>query len=252
MSGAAFIDLNADVGEGSGSDAELVPLVTSVNIACGAHAGDPATMRRTVALALSHGVAIGAHPGFGDRVNFGRREVALEPGAAGALVVGQVAELVAIAAPLGARVGHVKLHGALYNMAARDGALAAEIAGALAGAMRAGGADWALVGPAGSKLLSAGRERGLRVRSEAFADRSYGSDGMLRPRSEAGSVIADAAAAVRQALRIASEGIVTASDGTEVPIAADTLCIHGDSPGAAEFARQIRAALAAAGIAVRC
>lgn len=251
MSGVAFMDLNADVGEGFGTDAELVPLVTSVNIACGAHAGDPETMRRTVALALGHGVAIGAHPGFADRANFGRREVVLGPGAAGALVVGQVAALQAIALPLGARVGHVKLHGALYNMAARDAGLAAEVAGALAEAMREGRNDWALVGPAGSMLLAAGRARGLRVRSEAFADRSYRRDGTLAPRSEAGSVIADAAAAARQALRIAAEGIVTASDGTEVPIDADTLCIHGDSPGAVEFARSIRAALAAAGIAVR-
>jgi UPF0271 protein len=245
------IDLNADVGEGAGSDADLVPLVTSVNIACGAHAGDPDTMRRTVELAIRHGVAIGAHPGFADRRNFGRAEVFLPPGSAGELVVAQAVLLQEIASALGARVGHVKLHGALYNMAARDTALAEEIAGALAAAMRASGAQWTLVALAGSKLIGAGRAAGLRVKGEAFADRAYRPDGTLAPRSEPGSVVADPAAAVRQALAIASEGIVTARDGSLVPVEADTLCIHGDGPGAAELARSIRGGLAAAGIRVR-
>lgn len=244
------IDLNADVGEGAECDAELVPLVSSVNIACGAHAGDLTTMERAVALAVSAGAAIGAHPGFADRGNFGRAEISLPPGAAGELVVDQVALLGGIAARFGARVGHVKLHGALYNMAARDGALAAEIAGALAQAMRESGATWTLVGLAGSRLLGAGRAAGLRVKAEAFADRAYRPDGTLVPRNEPGSLVADPAAAVRQALRIASGGKVTARDGTEFAIEADTLCIHGDTPGAVEFARSVRAALAAAGIEV--
>jgi UPF0271 protein len=244
------IDLNADVGEGAGTDAELVPLVSSVNIACGAHAGDLGIMRRAVELAIRSGAAIGAHPGFADRANFGRIDISLPPGAAGELVVDQVVLLEGVATSLGARVGHVKLHGALYNMAARDGALAGEIAGALAQAMRGSGAKWTLVGLAGSKLIAAGRAAGLRVKGEAFADRAYRPDGTLVPRSEAGSLITDPDAAVRQALIIASEGKATAQDGSEVRIEADTLCIHGDSPGATEFARRIRAALAAAGIGV--
>jgi UPF0271 protein len=244
------IDLNADVGEGAGYDAELVPLVSSVNIACGAHAGDVATMSRTVELAMKSGAAIGAHPGFADRANFGRVDICLPRGAAGELVVAQVALLEGIASALGARVGHVKLHGALYNMAARDGELAAEIAGALASAMRGSGAQWTLVGLAGSRLIAAGRAAGLRVKGEAFADRAYRSNGTLVPRSEPGSLIEDPAAAVRQALSIASEGKVTAQDASEVRIEADTLCIHGDNPGAPEFARRIRAGLAAAGIEV--
>jgi UPF0271 protein len=246
MSRRGPIDLNADVGEGFGTDAELIALVSSVNIACGAHAGDPQTMRRTIECALRHKVAIGAHPGFADRENFGRKEIALAPGEAGKLVVEQLAALQGIAAEVGARVGHVKLHGALYNMASRDGALAAEVADAL----RKSGADCMLVCLSGSRLVSAARAMGLRVAQEAFADRLYLSDGSLAPRSEKGSVISDEAAAVRQAVGIASEGKVTAADGTEVPVKADTLCIHGDNPGAVFFATRIRAGLAAAGIPV--
>jgi 5-oxoprolinase (ATP-hydrolysing) subunit A len=246
MSREGAIDLNADVGEGMESDADLVPLVSSVNIACGAHAGDPETMRRTIELALRHGAAIGAHPGFMDRENFGRREIILPPGEAGRLVMEQVATLQEVAATLGAGVGHVKLHGALYNMAARDEALALEIADALLKS----GAHWILVGLSGSRLVLAGRTVGLRVAEEAFADRLYRSDGSLTPRSQKGSVISDEAAAVGQAVRIASEGVVTASDGTVVPVVADTLCIHGDNPGAVKFAARIRAGLSAAGIPV--
>jgi UPF0271 protein len=241
------IDLNADVGEGVGSDADLVPLVSSVNIACGAHAGDRETMRRTVGLAIRHGAAIGAHPGFADRENFGRLEVSLSPGGARELVLRQVAILQEEAAGLGARVRHVKLHGALYNMASRDDAVAAEVAGAV-GAL---GGALVLVGLAGGRLLDAGRAGGLRVKAEAFADRAYMPDGTLAPRSVAGSVIADPETALRQALGIVLERRVTARDGSAVRVEADTLCIHGDSPGAAEFARRIRAGLAAAGVAVR-
>jgi UPF0271 protein len=244
------IDLNADVGEGAGYDAELVPLVSSVNIACGAHAGDVATMRRTVELAIATGRRSVRIRVSRTGANFGRVDICLPRGAAGELVVAQVALLEGIASALGARVGHVKLHGALYNMAARDGELAAEIAGALASAMRGSGAQWTLVGLAGSRLIAAGRAAGLRVKGEAFADRAYRSNGTLVPRSEPGSLIEDPAAAVRQALSIASEGKVTAQDASEVRIEADTLCIHGDNPGAPEFARRIRAGLAAAGIEV--
>jgi UPF0271 protein len=245
------IDLNADVGEGCGFDAELVPLVSSVNIACGAHAGDLDTMRLAVALALRHGAAIGAHPGFADREHFGRREIAVSPAGAAALVVEQARLLQKVAAGLGARVGHVKLHGALYNMAAADRSLATAVVEALAEANRQSGSQLALVALAGSELLAIGRARGLAVAGEAFADRSYRSGGKLAPRSEPGAVIADEDAAARQAVRIAREGVVQAADGTDVPVDADTICLHGDSPSAARFARRIRLELAAAGIAVR-
>ena len=252
MNRRGSIDLNADVGEGAGFDGELVPFVSSVNIACGAHAGDLGTMRAAVALALRHGAAIGAHPGFADREHFGRRELPVLPAEAAALVVGQARVLQGVAAGLGARVGHVKLHGALYNIAARDRAVAAAVADAISEAAREFGAPWKLVALAGGELLRAGWSRGLPVAGEAFADRAYARDGSLVARSEPGAVITDAGAAVEQALRIAGEGTVLALDGTAVPVEADTICIHGDSPGAAALARRIRGALESAGIAVRC
>jgi UPF0271 protein len=251
MRPARHIDLNADVGEGCGFDDELVPLVSTANIACGAHAGDEATMRDAVALALRHGVAIGAHPGFADREHFGRREIPIGPAEAAELVIGQARVLQRVAAEAGARVGHVKLHGALYNMVSRDRALASAVAEALAEDVQRFGQEWVLIALAGSILASVARERGLTVLGEAFADRSYRSDGSLAPRSEAGAVIKDAGAAAAQALRIATEGTVRAGDGTVVTIDAATLCIHGDSAGAAELARLIRGEFARAGIEVR-
>jgi UPF0271 protein len=245
----ASIDLNADIGEGCASDEELVPLVSSVNIACGAHAGDEGTMRRAIELAARHGAAIGAHPGFADREHFGRRELPIHPAAAAGLVVGQARMLRGIARGLGASVGHVKLHGALYNMAARDGALADAIVGAL---LADEGPILTLVALAGSLLAARGRERGLKVFGEGFADRTYRRDGSLSPRSEAGAMIADAARAAAQAIQIATTGTVTIADGAVVAIDADTLCIHGDGPSAVAFARRIRSELAAAAIAVRC
>ncbi len=251
MNPPASIDLNADVGEGFASEAQLVPLVSSVNIACGAHAGDLGTMRATVALALRHGAAIGAHPGFADRGHFGRRELPITPSEAAELVVGQTRLLVDAAAGLGARVGHVKLHGALYNMAARDKALARAVAEALAGESRRCGSRWVLFALAGSELVAAGRAAGLEVLGEAFADRAYRPDGTLVPRTEPGAVIADADDAARQAVGLAREGSVRAVGGAEVRVAAGTICIHGDSTGAVEFAFRVRRGLEAAGIAVR-
>jgi UPF0271 protein len=245
------IDLNADVGEGMASDAELMALVSSVNIACGAHAGDEATMRAAISLAQRNGVSIGAHPGFADRENFGRKELSIQPAAAAGLVIGQARLLSDIAANLGATVSHVKLHGALYNMAARDPVLANTIVDALAAESSERGQPWTLVALAGSVLLSVARERGLRVVGEAFADRTYRRDGMLTPRSEQGSLIEDAAAAARQAVHIARERTVTSRDGAEVPIDAETLCLHGDGPSAVAFAHRVRGGLQAAGIAVR-
>jgi UPF0271 protein len=245
------IDLNADVGEGSGFDAELVPLVSSVNIACGAHAGGLGTMRLTVALALRHGAAVGAHPGFADPEHFGRRELPVLPEEAAALVISQATLLQEVASGLGARVTHIKLHGALYNLASRNSAIAAAVVDAIARRGRESGSPWTLVALAGSQMVSIGRAQGLTVVGEAFADRTYGREGMLTPRSTPGAVITDEDAAVRQALRIATERTVVATDGMQIPVDADTICLHGDSPHAISFARRIRAELAAAGIEVR-
>jgi UPF0271 protein len=244
------IDLNADVGEGFSTDGDLVPLVSSVNIACGAHAGDETTMRQTVALAVKHGVAIGAHPGFADRENFGRRELSINPAAAAGLVLGQARILREIAEGMGARVGHVKLHGALYNMAARDAALATAIVTALAGEARVAGRDWTLVALAGCIMVSIAREHGLRVVGEAFADRSYQRDGTLTPRGQPGATLSDAERASRQAVQIAGEGFVAGPDGTEIRVDAETICLHGDGPSAVDFARRIRRDLEARGITV--
>ena len=236
------IDLNCDLGEGAGHDAELMPLITTANIACGAHAGDEATMRATVALAQRYGVAIGAHPGFADREHFGRRELPLSPAEVKILVAGQINALRALAP-----VRHVKPHGALYNMAARDAALAA----AVAGAVQAVDPALVLVGLAGSELLRAGRVLGLRVVSEVFADRTYQVDGTLTPRSRPDALILDEAAAVAQVLRMVCEGVVRARDGTDVPVEADTICLHGDGPHAVAFARRLNEELRRAGIAIK-
>ncbi len=250
MKRIASVDLNADVGEGCGADEELVPLVSSVNISCGAHAGDLATMRRALELALRSGAAIGAHPGFADREHFGRREIPVSAREAAALVVAQAQALRRVAGGFGARVGHVKLHGALYTMVSRDGALSRAVVAALVEDGAQSGEPWELFAMAGSALASVGREAGLRVLGEAFADRSYMRDGSLAPRSEPGGVIGDADAAARQALRIARDGLAPTIDGGEIPVNAQTICIHGDGPGAAVLARRIRHELAAAGIAV--
>lgn len=223
------VDLNCDLGEGSAHDAELMSLITSANIACGGHAGDPATMRATIELARQRGVAAGAHPGFEDKENFGRRELAMAPGEVRALVERQVAALRAIG-PL----AHVKPHGALYNLAARDATIAGEVAEAVV-AIDAGLVLFAL---RGSELVRAGRARGLRVAEEVFADRTYRSDGSLTPRSEPGALITDETQSVAQALRLAREG-------------ADTICLHGDGAHAVAFARRLNAELRAAGIALR-
>ncbi|HET9344709.1 MAG TPA: 5-oxoprolinase subunit PxpA [Candidatus Limnocylindrales bacterium] len=245
------IDLNADVGEGlgpwpMGDDATLIPLVTSVNVACGAHAGDPLTIERTVRLAASHGVAVGAHPGYPDLVGFGRRDLDMAPAELEASLVYQVGAVAAFAADAGAPLRHVKPHGALYNAASRDPDLAAVVARAVARVSR----SLVLVGLAGSALITAGRDAGLRTAEEAFADRAYEADGSLRSRLLEGAVHADPAVVAAQALSIVRDRVVTSHDGLAVAVRADTICIHGDSPGAASFARAIREALAAAGVTV--
>lgn len=241
------IDLNCDLGEGASQDEALMPLVTSANIACGAHAGDEATMRATVALARRHGVAVGAHPGFSDREYFGRRELALSPAEIVALVRMQVETLRMIARAEGVVLKHVKPHGALYNLAARDAAVADAIAEAVAGV---DGGLW-LYGLAGGELLKAGKARGLRVASEVFADRTYQADGSLTPRNRPDALIKNPADAAAQALRMIRERRVRATDGSDVSITADTVCLHGDGADAVEFARGLRAALAQADVTAR-
>ncbi len=241
------IDLNCDLGEGAGHDAELMPLITSSSIACGVHAGDHATMIETIDLAASAGVSIGAHPGLNDRPGMGRRDLPVSPATAADLVAVQVGELVQLAHLRGAKVTHVKPHGALYLRAARDYA----IADAIAKAVRSIDPGLALFGLAGGELLRAGRARGLRVAAEVFADRTYQPDGSLTPRGSADALISDEAEAVGQVLRIVQDGIIRATDGSELQIAADTICLHGDGPQALAFAWRLRAELAAAGIAVK-
>jgi UPF0271 protein len=241
------IDLNCDMGEGCGSDEEIMPYVSSVNIACGFHAGDPATMRKTVRLAVDHGVAIGVHPGLPDRENFGRRVITVTPQEVHDMVLQQAVALADIARAAGAAVTHLKPHGALYNMAAKDGA----IAQAIAEATRDFDSACILVGLAGSQLIRAGIAAGLTTASEAFADRTYQADGSLTPRDTPGALIHDAAVAAEQVLKMLTNASVTSLQGTEVPLLADTICIHGDSPGAAVFAKTIRERLLREGIEIK-
>jgi UPF0271 protein len=250
---AAAIDLNADVGESfgawtMGADEPLLACLTSVNIACGFHAGDPRVMDRTVELAARAGLAIGAHPGYWDLRGFGRRAIAADPAEVEADVLYQVGALAAFALAHDARLVHVKPHGALYNQAAQDAALARAIA---RGVARAGG-GLVLVGLAGSSAMRAAADaEGLRFAAEAFADRRYNADGTLLSRRLPGALIVDPEAAAAQALHIARDGRVVAADGREVAIEAQTLCLHGDTPGALANAQAVRGALDAAGIAVR-
>ncbi len=241
------IDLNADVGEGlDEADAAILPLVTSVNIACGGHAGDEATMRRTVALSLLHGTAIGAHPGYADREGFGRRETEMLPVALQASLEGQLAALRSVVRTVGGTIGHVKPHGALYNKAASD----RETAELVAGVVHAFDPAVVLVALADSELLRAGRAAGLTVAAEGFADRVYDADGKLRSRGEPGAVHDDPRRVAMQAVAIARDGRVPLGDGRWISVTAETLCLHGDAPNAVPNAMSVRAALAAAGIDV--
>jgi UPF0271 protein len=246
------IDLNCDLGESFGAftigeDAAILPLISSASIACGLHGGDPATMRRTVALCLRHGVAIGAHPGLPDLAGFGRREMALSTDEVYELCLYQIGALAAFCQAAGAPLHHVKPHGALYNMAARDAALAT----AVAQAVRDFRPDLMLYGLAGSELVRAGRAHGLPVAEEAFADRRYESDGRLTPRREAGAVLEAPEEAAAQAADLVIAGRVRSRQGTLVAVRADTICLHGDRPRAAAFARCVRQRLDQHGIAVR-
>ena len=246
------VDLNADVGEGAaggalGQDPALMQSITSANVACGFHAGDPGIMRATIELARAHGVAVGAHPGFPDLEGFGRRELQVAPRDVEDFVVYQVGALAAIAAAQGVRLQHVKPHGALFNMAVRDAALADAVARATAMI----DTSMMLFGLPGSELNAAGRRAGLKTACEAFADRAYQPDGALVSRQQPGAVIHDAGVVVERAVRMVREQAVEAIDGSTVPLIVDTICVHGDTPGAADLAARIRAALTAAGVEVK-
>jgi UPF0271 protein len=250
---AARIDLNADLGEGfgaypMGADEAVLVYVTSANVACGFHAGDPSVIDRTVARAVRAGVAVGAHPSHFDLRGFGRREIAADPAEVESDVLYQVGAVAAFARAHGGHLTHVKPHGALYSQAARDEALARAIARGVARA----GRELALVGLAGSAAMRRAAEgEGLRFAAEAFADRAYDREGRLVPRSRPGALITDPASAAAKALRIVREGVVTSIDGAEVEMHADTLCLHGDNPHALGIARAVREALEAAGVSVR-
>ncbi|HEU4938481.1 MAG TPA: 5-oxoprolinase subunit PxpA [Vicinamibacterales bacterium] len=245
------IDLNCDMGESfgaytMGADEAVMPSITSANVACGYHGGDPGVMRRTVRLARDAGVRVGAHPGFPDLMGFGRREMRMAPQDLEDMVVYQIGALAAIARSEGVALSHVKAHGALYNMAVTDKALASAIARAVMAV------DPALIFFAlpGSELARAANGLGLQVALEGFADRSYEPDGSLTPRSRAGAVIHDVDAVVARALRMATEGVVTATDGSRLAMRVDTICTHGDTPGAQALTRALRTSLERAGVTV--
>ncbi len=245
------MDLNVDCGESFGAwtlgdDAAVLRHVTSANIACGAHAGDPLVMRRTLRLCRGLGVSAGAHPGYPDLQGFGRRALPLSADEIAASVLSQLGALEALARAEGVKLAHVKPHGALYNRAAAD----REIADAIAGAVAAFDRRLILVGLAGSQLIEAGRAAGLQVAGEAFVDRAYEADGSLRARHLPGALIDDVARGVAQALSIALRGEVSSWDGARISLQADTLCIHGDTPGAAARAEQLRRALEQGGVVV--
>ncbi|HEX3604907.1 MAG TPA: 5-oxoprolinase subunit PxpA [Candidatus Dormibacteraeota bacterium] len=249
---AARVDLNSDLGEGfgpwrMGDDEGLLGVVTTANVACGFHAGDPLIMARTVALAREHGVAVGAHPGTLDLFGFGRRPIGGAPPAELAtMVVYQVGALRAVAARAGVRVGHVKLHGALSNAAAVDATLASAIAEAICDV----DPTLAWLVPSGSEMAAAARACGLRAVHEVFADRGYDDDGDLLARDRPGAVLTDTGAVVERALRIVEQGAVLSASGRPLPLRCDSLCVHGDTPGALETTRVLRAALEHAGVRV--
>jgi len=245
------IDINSDLGESFGAysighDEGLMHAITSANVAAGFHAGDPSVLRDTIRLAKANRVAVGAHPGFPDLVGFGRRELNVTAREAEDLVLYQVAAVAGVAAAEGVRLQHVKPHGALFNMAVRNAELSTSIAKAVAAFDRA----LILFGLPGSEILAAGRAAGLRVAAEVFADRAYEPDGSLASRRKPGAVIHDADAVVARAVRMVKERTVVATDGSVVALEADTICVHGDTPGSDALAAKIRAGLEAAGVTV--
>jgi UPF0271 protein len=246
------VDINSDVGESFGAytighDDGLMTSITSANVAAGFHAGDPSVLRATIRSAKRHGVAVGAHPGFPDLVGFGRRELNVTAAEAEDFGLYQIAAVSGVAAAEGARLQHVKPHGALFNMAVRN----LDLASAIANAVAAFDSSLILFGLPGSEILNAGRAAGLRVAAEVFADRAYEPDGSLASRRKPGSVIHDPAAVVARAVRMVKDHTVVAIDGSIVSLHAETICVHGDTPGSDQLAVQIRAGLEAAGITVK-
>ena len=247
-----FIDINSDLGESfgaytMGNDGEVLKHVTSANIACGFHASDPLTMVKAVRQAKAARVAVGAHPGYPDLAGFGRREMKIAPEEVRALVLYQIGALQAVCRAEGARLSHVKPHGALYNMAAKDEKLAMAVAEAVAGA----GSSLVLVGLSGSLMADAAKAKDLRFAAEVFADRAYEDDGTLVSRSKSGAMIEDEELAVKRMIRLMHEGVIESINGKDIPLQADTICVHGDGPKALAFAAKLREALEQDGIAVR-
>ena len=246
------VDLNCDMGESTthqkiGDDERIMPLISSANIACGMHGGDPMVMAATIDLAKQFQVAIGAHPSFADRENFGRKEMELDPASIRSLVMKQVADIKAIAVLRGTTVTHVKPHGALYNMAARR----QDYAEAIVDAVMTIDPTLVLFGLSGSLMLRAAAQTGLASCAEVFADRSYQDDGSLTPRTQPGAVISQVEQAVQQVIGMVKEGRVRSMNGRWITLRADTICIHGDTPGAADYAKAIRLGLEEAGITIK-
>jgi UPF0271 protein len=247
-----YVDLNSDLGESFGNytigmDEEILKYVSSANVACGWHAGDAVVMERTVALAKEFGVAIGAHPGFLDLMGFGRRNMAVTPGEAKAYVKYQLGALTAFTKSMGLQVQHVKPHGAFYNMAAVD----AELARAMCEAVYEVDPEIVFMGLAGSEMIRAAKEVGLRSANEVFADRAYNDDGTLVSRKLPGAVIKDKAEAIRRVVRMVKEGKVESINGNDIAIRADSICVHGDNPKALEFVKNIRETLLSESVTVR-
>ena len=245
------VDLNCDLGESFGNytcgmDASVIPHISSANVACGFHAGDPLVMQKTVALAAKYGTAVGAHPGFPDLVGFGRRNMAVSPAELKAIMIYQIGALKAFCRSQGVTLQHVKPHGAMYNMAAKDRKLADAICEAIAEVDD----SLILLGLSGSEMLKAAKAKGLRCASEVFADRAYEPDGSLTPRTLEGSVITDEEEAINRVLQMVKSGTVVARNGQVIPIEADSICLHGDGVKAVEFARRIRQALTDSGVEI--
>ncbi len=247
-----FVDINCDMGESFGinvigNDEAIMPFLSSANIACGFHGGNPSVMHQTVRLAMKHGVAIGAHPSFPDLEGFGRREMTMAPAEVYDIIIYQVAAMAGIVKISGGKLHHVKPHGALYNMAARDASLAVAVADAVADI----DVTLVLYGLSGSELIKAGKARGLRTCSEVFSDRHYQDDGSLTPRTKPHALITSTSVAVERVRRMVKEKIVISDLGNPVTIEAETICIHGDGVHAAHFAKEIRESLEASGIIIK-
>ena len=245
------IDINCDMGESYGAwkmgdDAAVMPYITSANIACGFHGGDPATIRTTVKLAVAHGVAVGAHPSLPDLQGFGRRAMKISAQDMYDLVVYQAGAVEAFARAAGVRLHHVKCHGALYNMAANDEALS----DAMARAVKDLGSGVVLYALSNSGMMRTAQKQGVRVAGEVFADRGYADDGTLEPRGRPGAMIEDANLAAARALEMVEKRYVTSLSGKPIPVSPDTLCVHGDQPGAVSFAKAIRKLFSERGVAV--